>query len=748
MAAESAFLTAVQTFLSGAGLQPAPATIGGAEPSAQQNLSAVVLSLEATTRAAAGLGERLAIKVGALPWAETVDLATLFDKQLSLDRLKLYLPHGALVRSDGSDDPLQVGDITIKVNNVAQTLVAANPAAGQFSVNGAEGLVTFGAALPNPPATVNATYFVGQWEQRLVRIHGVLRVDICGKVLADVNPLALAVMDALLSPAARAAIVRLLVISVSGMTSIGVPQVEFANSRRQTIRFQFDFEQEINRPESGGVIHLTPVITRLVSTKVEPGDVIVETMVQEPPRRERRSRMSETIGEMILPGTYIEVRAEGLIGVGGIATGNVGIVGSASRGPLESVRILGSYTEALDTFGNQDPLTATNPLTLVRGLEQLFMGGASTVYAVRVAVPGMVAMASSSWKINDVADATLFTLTATSPGTWGESITVAFDSAASSPTLVLTYARQKETFTGANAKDLSTVINEGSKWVVASKPAGADEAKVPAKVAKDATGGPDGANLTSAEIKKGLDVLAGETVNIITVPGLDAKVVGGVVSTHLDATESDGRERIAVLGAWSDDPTAIDPADLKSGPRMIVVAPGIVNSAGAVLKASYSAAVVAGKLASIAPHVSLTNKDVPSTRPAGSTPARSRRTCSASGSPCCTRTSACACSRATAPTTAPSSRSRCAASSTSPRPACARAATRTSARLNNARIRAALKATLDGFLSGMVLDEMLIGYELDVSATRAQEIAGQAVVTMTLQPTFSIDFVKVIMNLQ
>jgi len=68
-------------------------------------------------------------------------------------------------------------------------------------------------------------------------------------------------------------------------------------------------------------------------------------------------------------------------------------------------------------------------------------------------------------------------------------------------------------------------------------------------------------------------------------------------------------------------------------------------------------------------------------------------------------------------------------------------------RLNNSRVRAALKATLDGFLSGMVLDEMLIGYSLDVSATRAQEINGQAIVTMTLQPTFSIDFVKVIMNL-
>jgi len=69
-------------------------------------------------------------------------------------------------------------------------------------------------------------------------------------------------------------------------------------------------------------------------------------------------------------------------------------------------------------------------------------------------------------------------------------------------------------------------------------------------------------------------------------------------------------------------------------------------------------------------------------------------------------------------------------------------------RLNNARVRAALKATLDGFLSGMVVDEMLTAYTLDVLATRQEEINGIARVAMTLQPTFSIDFVKVIMNLE
>jgi type IV secretory pathway VirB3-like protein len=47
----------------------------------------------------------------------------------------------------------------------------------------------------------------------------------------------------------------------------------------------------------------------------------------------------------------------------------------------------------------------------------------------------------------------------------------------------------------------------------------------------------------------------------------------------------------------------------------------------------------------------------------------------------------------------------------------------------------------------MVLNEALTEFTLTVTATRAQEIAGVALVTMMLKPTFSIDYVKVIMNL-
>src|SRR5689334_18317512 len=114
--------------------------------------------------------------------------------------------------------------------------------------------------------------------------------------------------------------------------------------------------------------------------------------------------MSETIGELILPGTYIDVRSEGLIGVGGISVGNVGVVGTASRGPLNTVQVLGSYAEALDTFGDYDRWDpSANPanLTLTRTLEQVFKGGASTVYAVRIAASGSTPMARAEWRVRE-----------------------------------------------------------------------------------------------------------------------------------------------------------------------------------------------------------------------------------------------------------------------------------------------------------------------------------------------------------
>ncbi len=476
--------------------------------------------------------------------------------------------------------------------------------------------------------------------------------------------------------------------------------------------------------------------------------------------------MSETIAEMILPGTYIDVRAEGLIGVSGIATGNVGVVGSANKGPLNQVQVLGSYSDALDTFGAYDrwpdaPADQPKALTLVRALEQLFKGGASSVYAVRVANVGGTPMATMSWAVQSATNATLFTLTATSPGTWANALQVTLDTPAGEPvTLTLAMGRVKETFTGVDAGTLAASLADGSRFVTGDTPAVADAGTVPKKVAASATvGGPDGTPITNTEVSDGLAALANQPVNIVVVAGADAKSGASPLLAHLESTENDGRERIGVIGASSDDPATVISDDVSKGssPRFILVAPGIVADDAArvgaadksvKLPSAYTAALVAGRLATLAPHVSMTNATVPANDLTRDYSRAQQKQLLQQQVLVLRKQFGIQVVKGITTDTG-------AFRQISVRRIVdyAKAGVRLGSnpyigRLNNVRVRAALKATLDGFLAGMVLDEMLVGYTLDVSATRAQEIQGQAIVTMTLQPTFSIDFVKVIMNLQ
>jgi len=477
--------------------------------------------------------------------------------------------------------------------------------------------------------------------------------------------------------------------------------------------------------------------------------------------------MSESIGEMILPGTYIDVRAEGLIGVSGIATGNVGIVGTANRGPLNQVVVLGSYSEALDTFGSYDRwpdkvLDQPKALSLTRTLEQLFTGGASSVYAVRVAnVAGQ--LASTTWSVTAVVaavDTEVFKLSAKTPGTWANAVVATLTTSLGQPaTLTLVLGRRKEEFTGATAAELASAVNDGSALVDASLPAEAVAGLKPDKIQNPTTVPSDGEPATDTQYKAGLDLLADQPVNIVVVAGTDAKSSAGVVIGHLEGTENDGKERIAVLGVSSNEVAKIisDDASKVGSGRVVLVAPGISASDAAragerntsvVLPASYAAAVVAGRLSALAPHVSLTNKDVAVDSLSVDYTRAQQKLLLLNRTLVLQKNLGIRVLKGNSTDVGPFRQI-----SVRRIVDYAKAGVRIGSnpyigRLNNARVRAALKATLDGFLSGMVVDEMLTAYTLEVLATRQEEINGIARVVMTLKPTFSIDFVKVIMNLE
>jgi hypothetical protein len=68
-------------------------------------------------------------------------------------------------------------------------------------------------------------------------------------------------------------------------------------------------------------------------------------------------------------------------------------------------------------------------------------------------------------------------------------------------------------------------------------------------------------------------------------------------------------------------------------------------------------------------------------------------------------------------------------------------------RLNNARVRGNLRTTLDGFLADLKTREFVTDYKLTVEADRLREIRGEVLVTMDVMPTFSIDYIRVVMSL-
>jgi len=466
--------------------------------------------------------------------------------------------------------------------------------------------------------------------------------------------------------------------------------------------------------------------------------------------------MSEAIAEMILPSTYIEVRAEGLIGVGSIATGNIGIVGTAARGPLNEVVALGGYSDALDAFGAYDalaePRLTSNPLSLVRTLEQVFAGGARAVYAVRIANGAPVA---ASAEVKTVGDAAGFTMTAKAAGTWAHGIrwTLTQATVADPWILALTMGAVKEEFSGATTQALATALATSTLVTIGAVQNGA-AALVSKPAATPFAGGSDGANVSAADLAAGLAKLTDQPVNIVVVAGFGADQAKGAVAAHLEATENEGRERIAVLGAKS---AALADVETDAGTinddRIILVGPGLLTTDAADgkvvnLPPSYLAAVVAGKIATLAPHISLTNKTLPIDGLSGAYNTTIYKKLLQQRVLLVRQKFGFQVVKGITTENAAFSQISIRRTVDYAKTGVRMGSDPYIGRLNNARIRAALKATLDGFLSQMVVDEMLVSYQLEVKASRADEIRGICQVVMTLMPTFSIDFIRVTMNLQ
>lgn len=320
--------------------------------------------------------------------------------------------------------------------------------------------------------------------------------------------------------------------------------------------------------------------------------------------------------------------------------------------------------------------------------------------------------------------------------------------------VTLTSGPLVERYTVPDGALLASLVNESSRLATAA-PDSTHGGRMPKA---DVTGyfgtgnnqpGNNGADAKQEEYAAGLDALSNMLINIVVLAGQDAKAMGSELLSHLNQTAETDHERIGVIGAGG--ATVADfLGHTMADERIILVAPGIKLPDGSTLPAAYTAAAVAGQISSLPVQGSLTNKviNVPGLAQSfnrGQQEQLIKRnvlsivdkegfrvlkgvTTAGEGTPF-----------SSIPTRRIVDYAKYGVRS---------AANSYIGRLNNARVRAALKATLDAFLTRMVEDEALTAYALEVSATRAQEIAGEVNVVMTLQPTFSIEFVRVTMILQ
>lgn len=380
-----------------------------------------------------------------------------------------------------------------------------------------------------------------------------------------------------------------------------------------------------------------------------------------------------SFAELIIPGAYIRVRAEGLISVGGISTGNIGIVGTAQKPTSDAdptpdpsiydkTFILSDYGSAQVRLGVYDSYAdGAGVLNLTRALEVAYRNGASTVYARPVPPPE-----------------------------------------------------------------------------------------------------PPGAALDPTAFDEAFREVLKEDVNILIAPELTTQTAINVLQPLVDSAENinsniGNQDLIAVIGSDVDTASEIV-AQAPTNKRIILTTPGFSafdsaanNGAGAevALAGNYGAAAVAGLLSTLPPQSSPTNKTL-----SGLSQLSQRFSYGETKDLISGRVLVLEQRQGVRVVRGITTDDGAFRQITTRRIVnFAKDGVRAAAnpfigKLNNARVRGALQGAISGFLDTMVVDEALIGYSLEVTASRADEIAGRAIVNAVLQPTFSIDFVAVTMVLE
>lgn len=248
--------------------------------------------------------------------------------------------------------------------------------------------------------------------------------------------------------------------------------------------------------------------------------------------------------------------------------GSIGLVGTFSRGPLNTPVLVTSYQDLVKKFGEVDLALG---LTGTLESRAIFKQGNANVYVVRVDGKTTNASAAANVVLNDSqpTPGTVLTLTAITNGTWANSLVTGVSTGAISGTfrIDLQYGDESETWDNLIIQQPGTPItgavlastifgpNGKSKLVTGTFP-GTPNTNLPKSGSYTLTGGVDGSGAGASDyigantsgVKTGLFALDSSPINLVLAAGQsDPTVIQALIDNANRITQSGGLPRIAVV---------------------------------------------------------------------------------------------------------------------------------------------------------------------------------------------------------
>jgi hypothetical protein len=312
--------------------------------------------------------------------------------------------------------------------------------------------------------------------------------------------------------------------------------------------------------------------------------------------------------EYIHPRVAIDESDVGARPTPSVSLARIGVVGTFCKGPVNSPQIIWSLDQLIAMFGGYKA-GLTGYLSVLGAIAQ----GANDFMVVRI---GGSTIASAAKTLQDTTPANSIVVTAKTPGTWGNNISVAVVAGTQANTfkLIIIYGTQQESFDNLTLDNLNLVQ---SQYVTVVKAAGAT--KVPANIAATPlTGGDDGAAAADSDYvgtidangnRSGLKVLDTVRCAVVLCAQQYSTTVRNALLAHCANMSIDLGLRMAVLSTNKgvSPSQAVGETAALDSMRGILAYPWVELSdqAGELVAPD---GVYAGRLATLAAHQSPSNK--------------------------------------------------------------------------------------------------------------------------------------------